>query len=356
VWTRGVLTELSRANPDWTIDVALFKGEQVDLAGIGFGPNARTKPINIARSLHTRLLVTRLIPTIERYTGAYDVMLGPAFATWPAKRAAEVPVIHDLTFRKHPGFVSRRNLVFLRSLIGRIARRASVIVTVSEAMKGEIAQELNVTADRIAVVPNGVDAGAFADPGPLPEGTPDRYLLFVGTLEPRKNLSNVLAAYALLRHLVEAPPALVVVGGRGWRESGMPEAHELPEGVHQLGYVEHSQLASIYANAEALVFPSLYEGFGLPVIEAMTAGTAVITSRRGGLPEVGADAVLYVDPEDPESISAGMKELLEDEALRNDLVAKGIERARTFTWSASADALKAALDEAVERSRAKRSN
>ena len=352
VWTLGALAGLSKMAPDWQIDVAIFKGESLDRDALGLAPNVTVRRLNLSRKLHTRLLAARLMPAIERYAGSYDAMLGPVYATWPANRAAELPVIHDLTYLKYPGFVSRKNLIFLRALVRRMVKRASVIITVSGTMKKEIVAELGANADRVKVVPNGVDWERFLEPGPLPEGFPERYLLFVGTLEPRKNLRNVLAAYSLLRRDMNDPPDLVIVGGRGWRESGMPE--ELSEGVHVPGYVEHSQLTAIYAHAQALVFPSLYEGFGLPLIEAMAAGTAVITSRRGALEEVAAHAAFYVDPEDPADIAVGIRTVLEDDDLRDDLVEKGLRRVRVFSWTSAGISLRDAITRAVSDYRSRR--
>jgi glycosyltransferase involved in cell wall biosynthesis len=226
----------------------------------------------------------------------------------------------------------------------RFVRSAAVVVTVSEAIKKEIVDEFKVSPDDVVVVSPGVDAARFGHGNPRPKDLPDRYLLFVGTIEPRKNLRNVLKAYALLRDRLEDPPALVVAGGRGWRDAQLPE---LPSGVHMLGYVEQSDLAGMYSNAEALVFPSFYEGFGLPIVEAMAAGTAVITSGRGALAEVAGEAALFVDPDDPVDIASALQDIVEKPDLRADLISKGAVRVRSYTWEKTGIALRAAIERAV---------
>jgi glycosyltransferase involved in cell wall biosynthesis len=343
-----VIGGLVRAAPEWTIDIAVFKGEELDLESFGWGPSVRVRVLNFPRKLHTRLLAAHLMPSLERYAGSYDVMLGPVYATWPSKRAKEVAVIHDLTYKKYPRLVSAKNLVFLNSLMRRVARRAALVLTVSSAIKKEISDELRVPSDRIAVIYPGVDMEEFSQPTEPPKGVPSRYLLFVGTLEPRKNLRNVLAAYASLRRSMDDPPSLVIAGGRGWGQSGISKA-EL-EGVILLGYVDHSELTALYANAIALLFPSVYEGFGIPVLEAMAAGSPVITSKRGGLVDAGGEAVVYVDPDDPQSIAEGVRKVMSDGALRSNLIALGRERAAKFTWDASGAALKAAIEAIVPKS------
>jgi alpha-1,3-rhamnosyl/mannosyltransferase len=350
VWTRGTLRALSAAAPGWSIELALFRGEELDLDPLGMGPSVSVTRLGHGRRIHTRLSAIRLLPALERYAGEADVMLGPAFATWPARNAAEIPVIHDLSFLKYPETVSRRNLIYLRMGMRRIVRRAALVITVSEAMRNEIVDDLGVEADRVAVVPNGVDASLFASSEGRTDDLPGRYLLFVGTIEPRKNLRNVLSAYSLLRDRLADPPELVIAGGRGWRDARLPPAEDM-SGVRFLGYVDQPDLVGLYAHAEGLVFPSLYEGFGLPVVEAMAAGTPVVTSRRGALPEVAGDAALYVDPEDPSDIADGLQKLLEDRKLQGDLAEKGRVRARTFTWERSGVALRDAIEQAVNRKR-----
>jgi len=286
--------------------------------------------------------------------GRTDAVLGPAYVTWPAWRAAEFPVIHDLTHVLHPELVSEANLRWLAVLLPRVIRRAALVLTVTETMRREIVEYYRLASDRVAVVPNGCDMERFAAGGPLPAGLPDRYLLFVGTLEPRKNLTRVLEAHRLLREAKAEVPSLVVAGGPGWRNRDLMrelDRRSRDGDVRLLGYVEDALLPALYAGATALLLPSLYEGFGLPVLEAMAAGCPVVTARRGGLAEVGGDAVVYVDPEKTADIARGVGELIADERLRRRLQAAGHRRAHDFTLDRAGDALKRAVEEGLARHR-----
>jgi alpha-1,3-rhamnosyl/mannosyltransferase len=211
-------------------------------------------------------------------------------------------------------------------------------------MKRDIVERLGVSAASVFVVPNGCSADKVPPEG-LPEGLRPGYLLFVGTFEPRKNLERVLAAYRSLRSDRDDLPELVVVGGRGWR--GADELRRRAEdtpGVVVLGYVDDAVLEGLYRDARMLVFPSLYEGFGLPIIEAMAAGTPVLTSRVGALEEVADGAGMLVDPTDPGDIARGMTKLLDDADLAGRLVDAGRKVAAGYTW----DRAGAALREAIE--------
>jgi glycosyltransferase involved in cell wall biosynthesis len=169
---------------------------------------------------------------------------------------------------------------------------------------------------------------------------PERYILFVGTLEPRKNVQTLLQAFAQI--IAETPQddlMLVIAGGKGWGgEDYMStvDTLKLHDHVRFAGFVEDDHLPALYRSALLFVYPSLYEGFGLPVLEAMACGTPVITSNRASLPEVAGDAALLVDPTRPEALAAAMTSIMNDGKLRQALRAKGLARARTFTWDAVA--------------------
>jgi alpha-1,3-rhamnosyl/mannosyltransferase len=194
------------------------------------------------------------------------------------------------------------------------------VIAVSEFTKRELVDLLGIVADKIRVIPNGVE-DLFTDEGPAAEGD---YVLTVGTLEPRKNLVRV--ADAARRAGVE----LRVVGARGW---GGVEVDG--NGVRWLGEVADEELAELYRGARCVAYPSLYEGFGIPVLEAMACGTPVVTSRGGATEEVADGAAVLVDPRDPADIAAGIERAIRD---RNELVSRGLDRVRAFSWKAIADA------------------
>jgi glycosyltransferase involved in cell wall biosynthesis len=240
--------------------------------------------------------------------------------TFRGPRRPSVPTVvtvHDLAILRHPESLPRWHRRYGRTGLARVVRGADAVVAVSEFTKGETVELLGVPAERVRVVPNGVD-DVFTPEGPRAEGD---YVLSVATLEPRKNLARVLEAAR------SAGVELRVVGARGWGGVEAPGwAGEIPD----------AELARLVRGARCLVYASLYEGFGLPVLEAMACGTPAVTSRGGALEEVAGGAAVLVDPLDPESIAAGIAEA---EARREELVPLGLARAREFTWARAADAV-----------------
>jgi glycosyltransferase involved in cell wall biosynthesis len=239
---------------------------------------------------------------------------GPARASVPT-----VVTVHDLTILRHPGSLPRWHRLYGRAGLARVVRAADAVVAVSEFTKGETVELLDVPAERVTVIGNGVDE-VFTPDGPRADGD---YVLALGTLEPRKNLGRVVEAARI------AGVELRVVGARGW--GGV----EVPGWV---GEIPDTELARLVRGARSVVYASLYEGFGLPVLEAMAGGTPAVTSRGGALEEVAGGAAVLVDPLDPESIAEGIREA---DARRDELVPLGLTRAGEFTWTRSADAVEA---------------
>ena len=225
--------------------------------------------------------------------------------------------LHDLGLVRHPELFPRWHRLSGRAGIARVARAADRVLAVSEFTKSEAVELLGVPAERVTVIGNAVDP-VFAPDGPAAEG---HYVLAVGTLEPRKNLRRVVEAVG--RVGVE----LRVVGARGWGGVDTPA---------WLGEVSDEELAALYRGARALVFPSLYEGFGIPVLEAMASGAPVVTSGGGATEEVAGGAAVLVDPLDVEAIAAGIEEAV---ARRDELRDRGLERARAYTWEGVADSV-----------------
>jgi glycosyltransferase involved in cell wall biosynthesis len=224
-----------------------------------------------------------------------------------------VPVVitvHDLAVLRHPGMFNQWSRRYSRLAVPRVAQGARRLIAVSEFTRRELVELLRVPEERIRVIPNAVGE-PFGPDGPRSEGD---YVLTVGTLEPRKNLAAALQAARQLG--VE----LRIVGARGW---GGVEADGW------LGRVSDEELARLYRGARSLVYPSLYEGFGIPVLEAMACGTPVVTSAGGATEEVAGGAAVLVDPLDPASIAAGLEQAA---SRREELAARGLERARGFTW------------------------
>ena len=353
-WTAGSISALAAAAPDWRIDLIAFHLRSARLDVTGMGPNVSFRLLRFSNRLSRQMNVLGIFPPVDSIVGAADAVVGPAYVPWRSRRAAEIPVIHDLTHLHFPQFVSSRNLRYLRMTIPRVLKRAARVVTVSDAMRREIVDAYRLNPEDVTVVPNGCESPRFGNPASTTrEDLPETYLLFVGTLEPRKNLMGLLEACDLLRARRGSIPPLVVVGGAGWRTEGFEAvlAPRIQAGeVRMLGYVPDDDLPAIYQKALALVFPSHYEGFGLPVLEAMAAGCPVVASARGGIPEVAGEAALLTDPQ-PETLADAMAKIIQDERLRERLSELGRARAQSFTWEKSGAALKEAILQAVEHRR-----
>jgi glycosyltransferase involved in cell wall biosynthesis len=263
------------------------------------------------------------------------------------KMGKYIVTIHDVIPLILPWAFPLRHRLVLATAFARIRRQADMVIVPSAAAAEDVVRYLRVDRERIKVIPMGCDARfqPIGDAAPAPRlrrryGLPERYILFVGTLEPRKNLKTLLQAFALL--LDEKPqddPKLVVAGGKGWGHVGMLETTQalgLRDHVLFTGFVDDDDLPGLYRGASLFVYPSLYEGFGLPVLEAMACGVPVITSNRSSLPEVAGDAALLVDPSQPEALAAAMASILNDGELRQALRSKGLIRAQEFTWDAVA--------------------
>jgi GT2 family glycosyltransferase/glycosyltransferase involved in cell wall biosynthesis len=262
----------------------------------------------------------------------------------PAASRRTVVVIHDLAPLRHPGWYSRTFTSYQRRLLPLLARRARRVITPSEFSRQELADGLGLDPARVSVVPNGVDERftPSADPGPVRHalGLEDPYVLVVGTRIARKNFAALAQAGRKLRELgIE----LVAAGsGRAYMRPGLTPP------MRSLGYVEESHLPGLYAGALALAMPSLYEGFGLPVLEAMASGVPVVAADRSALPETCGGAALLVDPDDGAALADALAGAATDEALRDGLVQAGLERAAGFSWTRSARLTDEVIDSVLD--------
>jgi len=257
-----------------------------------------------------------------------------------------VVTIHDMTLWLFPEHHNLRRLASMRPLIPWAARTARAIIAVSQSTKVDIVRVLRLPADKVHVIYEA-PATCFQ---PLPDrqlleatrrqySLPEHFVLYVGTIEPRKNLVRLVEAFAQLHRGGAIPHSLVFVGNRGWKDQPVFAAVErlrLSNTVRFLGYVPRDDLVALYNLADALAFPSLYEGFGLPVVEAMACGTPVITSHNGSLAEVAGEAAEFTDPTAAASIAEGMRRVLTDADRRAELRTLGLARAARFSWSRAA--------------------
>jgi alpha-1,3-rhamnosyl/mannosyltransferase len=254
-------------------------------------------------------------------------------------RGALVATVHDLGFRRVPWTLREKTRRQLAESIDEIMLRAARLITVSAAVRDELAAYGYASPDRVRVVHHG--AGQLEDL-PVetpPAGLPERYGLHVGTLEPRKNIGRLLEAWRLLGELMEDRPVLVLCGGYGWQTGTIRrqvEAATAAGWVWHPGYVTSGQLAALYRQAEVVVFPSLYEGFGLPAIEALAAGTPLVCSDIPALREVAGEAALYAPADSPQLLAEKLHRVLTDGGERRRLSSAGRARRKEFSWPESA--------------------
>jgi glycosyltransferase involved in cell wall biosynthesis len=241
-----------------------------------------------------------------------------------------VVTVHDLSFERDRSLMPVRDRLIFRTVVPRSARRAARVLAISELTKRDLIELYGIPEEKIVVIPNGVDP-AFTPDGPSPNGEP--YALFVGALQPRKDAVTAIEALALVG---EQPPRLILVGpDKGGRADAEGTARRLglADRVELRGHVSQDELAVLYRGAACLVFPSRYEGFGLPVLEAMASGTPVVATMAGALPEIAGGAAILVDQRNPVALAGGIERAIAD---RERLRAAGLERARRYTWAETA--------------------
>lgn len=259
--------------------------------------------------------------------------------------------IYDLTFEFYPETMDKRNLRRIKRDLAYSLERPDKIITISEATKQDMIQHLRVDPSKIEVIYCGVDFKHFNEARNNSQSVrekyqlPDQYILYIGTLEPRKNIETLIEAFK--RFKIEGDKSnakikLVLAGKKGWLYEGIFKKIQelgLEDDVVDLGYIDEIDKPALYQMAQCFVFPSIYEGFGIPVIEAMAAGTPVITTNVSSLPEVAGEAGVLVDPKDTIAIAESMYQLTTNEAKKQELIQKGYTQAQKFSWETSAEKL-----------------
>ncbi len=275
-----------------------------------------------------------------------DLLHALAFAGPLSISIPWVVTIYDLSFIRYPHSFNRANRTYLRWAVGHAVRHARRVIAISESTKRDLVSMFGIPAERVAVVYCGFDQ-AFSQPRSSADieswracrGLPDHYVLHVGTLEPRKNIARLLRAFARAKRAAQLPHHLVLVGARGWKYDEIDRViadEQMADSVIFTGYVPQDELAYWYRAADLLAYPSLYEGFGLPPLEAMASGLPIVSSNASSLPEVVGDAALVVSPEDELALSDAIVRALTDRALRQELIARGTRQADKFSWARAA--------------------
>lgn len=279
--------------------------------------------------------------TIERWSGPVDVVHATNFVAPPA-RVPVVVTIHDLAFAHSPELCRPETRAY-EPLIRRAIARGATVHTVSDHVKEEVVDHFHLDESRVVRVYNGVEPVAVDGNGARGRALAraERYVLALGTVEPRKNYPGLVRAFGALA-TDDPDVALVIAGSRGWGADALDAAiaaSPVAARISLLGYVSDDQRADLLAGALGLAYPSLYEGFGYPPFEAMAAGIPVLAARAGSIPEVVDDAALLVDPRDDEALTAGLARIVGDESLRAALRRAGADRVRAFPWSRATDEL-----------------
>lgn len=272
------------------------------------------------------------------------------FIVPPISKGKIITTIHDVAFKLYPDTLRNSNLYFLNREIEKTINRADIIVTVSESAKRDVITYLNVDEAKIRIIKNATDWKFYSKGRDIDKetsskirakyGLPSKYILYLGTIEPRKNIAGIFEAFSLLPIGVRREVKLVIAGGKGWKCDGIldiPNKLDISRDVFYTGYIDEGDKPYIYGLADMFLFPSFYEGFGVPVLEAMAAGVPVITSNCSSLPEVGGEAALYVDPKDSDEIAQNVMLLLSDANLRNEKKMLGYQQVQQFNWKTSAE-------------------
>jgi glycosyltransferase involved in cell wall biosynthesis len=320
-------------------------GRHLRPATAGYEPTVAMTQLPIAGALLVESTLRFGWPKVERATGPIDVLHATSIIPLAADAAVPLVVtVHDLAFLYHPHyFTARGRDVFARSLA--LVRKQATLVLCSSRATLEDCSANGIEEDRLRLVPLGVRLRA-ADAGHIAlartkYALPSEYVLFVGTLEPRKNLPRLLDAHQSLGSSV---PPLVVAGSVGWGDDDLVARVASASNVVFIGHVDEADLPAVYAGAHALCYPSIMEGFGLPILEAMSEGTPVVTSVGTSTEEVAGGAAVLVDPYSTESIAEGIRDAL---ARRSELSQLGIERAKGASWESTASLVVRAYRDAI---------
>lgn len=272
----------------------------------------------------------------------YDIIHGTDHYVYPFRKGKKVMTIHDLTFLKYPQFCTNIVKQYTQR-IKKCLQWTDAIITISQSSKQDIIDYLGFDKDKIFIIYGASRFNLeylkninielikkninydFTEP----------YLLFVSTIEPRKNLINLIKAFNICKEKYRIPHHLILIGGKGWQyEAIFAEMENSPfvDYIHHLGYLTDAEVAVFYAHADIFVYPSFYEGFGLPILEAMTLGAPVITSSLSSMPEVGGEAAVYINPHDVEDLAKTINEVRCDRTLRENLIKKGKSRGKLYSW------------------------
>lgn len=282
----------------------------------------------------------------EKYFGAADIVHGTNYTVYPCSQSLKVMNIYDLTFIKYPNYIDSVVKAYTER-VRRCLGWTDLILTISESSKKDIIEYLQVEPQKVYVTPLAsryypdylADEAAQTLEAEVKYDFSQPYLLFVSTIEPRKNINAIISAFNYLKEKHKIEHQLVLIGKKGWRYEPIFAAIESSpwrEQIHHLDYLSNELVALFYSKADVFVYPSHYEGFGLPVLEAMTLGAPVVCANSSSLPEVTGKAALLIEPDEPMQLAEGILKVISDSQLRQELIQLGKERAKLFSWEKTA--------------------
>ena len=335
-------------------DTLSFSGNLFNLLGKQDGSEWRKAialPLHECRYLPGKVyrLLGGLLPIgYQRlFGGKSDLTVFFNYLVPPCIRGKVITTIYDITYLRYPETVRARTLYNLRMRLKRSIARSDHILTISEFVRGELIELLHIPAEKISVIPC---AAVFSEETAVLSAVEDKfdfhgpYILYVGTIEPRKNLTRLIHAFERLKEAQHIPHTLVLAGGSGWKNEEIYQAARsspYTDAIRFTGYITEAEKTCLYRHADVFAFPSLYEGFGIPPLEAMHWGCPVVAANAASLPEVTGEAAVLADPFDETDLAAGLWRILSDADFAAMLAEKGKKRAEEYSWEDSAEKLKA---------------
>ncbi|MBD2363477.1 glycosyltransferase family 4 protein [Anabaena minutissima FACHB-250] len=305
-----------------------------------------TLPIPVSITNLLSKIPNPILPYYEGYFGFPNIVHGTDYFVYPCAKSINLMTIYDLTFIKYSHFSSQIVKTYTNR-INQCLKWTDLIITISENSKQDIIKYLNISPEKVFVTPlaSRYNSDYFYTDNSLnleqqvSYDFSKPYLLFVSTIEPRKNINAIIAAFNILKQQYKIEHQLVLIGKKGWIYESIFAAIEnstWSKEIHHLDYLSDELVALFYSKADVFVYPSFYEGFGLPVLEAMTLGAPVVASNSSSIPEVAGDAAILIDPQDSMQLAESILKLISDRELRQDLINRGKERAKLFTWERTA--------------------
>lgn len=322
-------------------------------------PNIRlTRPLEknnfVPLRVYAKLQSFNVAPAFDIFLKKVDLTIFPNFATWPTSQSSlRATVIHDLTYLHFPDVVEEKNLAHLRRVVPCSIKKADFIITVSETVKNELVNTFNLDPKRCIVTTIPPDASYYVENNNeihkkynIPT---EKYIFFIGNLEPRKDLPTLVEAYQKLPDAIKQEYSLVLAGGKGWKTekslAAIKKAQKDGDNVIHVGYVDQADASAFYQKASLFVMPSLYEGFGMPILESLASSTPVVASDIPVLREAGGDAAIYAKAQDADDFSQKIHTILTDVNLRTRLTQSAKKHLTNFSWSKNVEAIQEKTNE-----------